>query len=187
MKARKSGGPQDQPEVGTHMARLVGMVDMGHQPGFEWQGKEVPSAYKVRLTYELPNSMTQEGKPHWVHEEITNSDNSKSTLAMRVRTLGGQFEDLTAMLGRPCMVTLVENKNGYIKIDGQGGVGGVPAGIPVPELVNNTFYFDCEAPDMDVFNNFPEFIQKKLTEENLDYEGSELEKAVLAQEAGAQY
>lgn len=187
MRARKSGGPADQPEAGTHMARLVGIVDMGHQPGFEWQGKEVPSAYKVRLTYELPNSMTQDDKPHWVHEEITNSDNSKSTLALRVRTLGGQFEELTAMLGRPCMVTLVENKNGYIKIDGQGGVGGVPAGIPVPDLINEPFSFDTDRPDMEQFNAFPEFIQKKLTEENLDYEGSELEKAILAQEAGAGY
>lgn len=187
MKARRSGGPADQPVVGTHMARLVGMVDLGHQQGFEWQGKEIPSAYKLRLTYELPNSLTQDGRPHWVHEEVTNSDNDKSTLSVRVRTMQGSFNDLTQMLGKPCMVTLVENKNGYLKIDGQGGVGGVPAGIPVPELANPTFFFDTEKPDMDIFDNFPEFIQKKLTEENLDYEGSELEKAVLAKEAGASY
>lgn len=187
MKIRSSKGPMDSPEAGTHMARLVGIVDLGHQPGFEWQGKEIPSAYKLRLTYELPDSKTEDGRPHWVHEEVKSSDNEKSTMYMRVRTLGGQFDNAASMLNKPCMVTLVENAKGYIKIDGQNGVGGVPSGIPVAELENPTFIFDTENPDMDVFDSFPEFIQKKVTEENLDYEGSELEKAVLAREAGASY
>tara|TARA_B100002049_G_scaffold236855_1_gene224892 strand:- start:5476 stop:6036 length:561 start_codon:yes stop_codon:yes gene_type:complete len=186
MKIRSNSKPADQPEAGTHVGRLVGFVDMGHQPGFEWQGKEIPSAYKVRLTYELPNSKTQDDRPHWVHEEVTNSDNEKSKMYARVRTLGGSFDDASTLLGKPCMITLVQNEKGYIKIDGLNGVGGVPAGFPVPELENDMFMFDTEKPDMDVFNNFPEFIQEKLTT-NLDYEGSELEKAVLAQEAGADY
>lgn len=186
MKIRSNSKPVDQPEAGTHVARLVGVVDMGHQPGFEWQGKEIPSQYKLRFTYELPNSKTNDGRPHWVHEDVTNSDNEKSTMYMRVRTLGGSFDDVSTLLNKPCMVTLVENKNGYIKIDGQGGVGGVPAGFPVPELENPTFLFNTEEPDMEVFNNLPEFIQERI-QENLDYEGSELEKAVLAQEAGAKY
>lgn len=177
MKARNTSKPVSQPDVGTHMARLVGIVDLGHQPGFEWAGKEVPSAYKLRMTYELVNSEMEDGRPHWVHEDITNSDNEKSTLAARVRTMRGSFDNLTAMLGSPCMVTLVEGKNGYVKIDGQGGVGGVPNGIPVGELRNNTFTFSLDNPDMEVFESLPEFIQNRI-KENLDYPGSKLEKIV---------
>ena len=186
MKVRSNSKPISQPETGTHAARLVGITDLGHQPGFEWQGKEIQSAYKVRLTYELPNSLMEDGRPHWVSEDVTNSDNEKSTLAMRVRTLGGSFSDLSSLIGKACMITLVENKNGYIKIDGQGGVGGVPNGFPVPDLVNPSFIFDMDEPDMDIFNNFPEFIQERITSA-LNYEGSELEKAVLAEQAGAEY
>lgn len=174
MKARKSQSNVSQPDVGTHMARLVGITDMGHQPGFEWNGKEVKSAYKLRLTYELPNSLMEDGRPHWVHEEVTNSDNEKSTLYGRVRAMGGDINELSSLLNKPCMVTLVEGKNGYVKIDGQGGVGGVPAGIPVPELANDTFLFDLENPDMDLWEGFPEFIQERI-QKNLEYEGSQLE------------
>jgi hypothetical protein len=174
MKAKKSTSNVSQPDFGTHMARPVGIVDLGHQPGFEWNGKEIKSAYKLRLTYELPNSTMEDGRPHWVHEDVTNSDNEKSTLAARVRSLGGDFSNLTGMLGNPCMVTLVEGKNGYAKIDGQGGVGGVPAGMPVPELVNDTFTLDLENPDLDVYESLPEFIQERI-KENLDFENSKLE------------
>lgn len=174
MKARNTSKPVSQPDVGTHMARLVGIVDLGHQPGFEWQGKEVASAYKLRMTYELVNSEMEDGRPHWVHEDVTNSDNEKSTLAARVRTMKGSFSNLTAMLGSPCMVTLVEGKNGYVKIDGQGGVGGVPSGIPVAELRNPTFSFSLDAPDLEVYETLPEFIQNRI-KENLDFSGSKLE------------
>ena len=184
MKARNTSKPVEQPELGTHMARLVGVVDMGHQPGFEYQGKEVQSSYKVRLTYDLVNSEMADGRPHWVSEEVTNSDNEKSTLSLRVRTLRGSFDNLFSMINAPCMVTLVENKNGYVKIDGQGGVGGVPAGIEVPELRNDPMTFETDNPDMDVFEKLPEFIQNRI-KENLDYTGSELERKVLADEAGA--
>lgn len=186
MKVRKTAATVDQPKAGTHMARLVGIVDMGHQPGFEWQGKEIKSAYKLRLTYELPNSTMEDGRPHWVHEEVTNSDNEKATLAMRVRTLRGDFSDLSTLINKPCMVTIKVNDKGYAKIDGQGGVGGVPEGFDVPELTNPTFIFDTDNPDLDMFDSLPEFIQERITS-NLDYEGSALEKALLARDAGAQY
>ncbi len=177
MKARNTSKPSEQPEVGTHVARLVGIVDLGHQPGFEWQGKEVASAYKIRMTYELVNSKMSDGRPFWVHEDITNSDNEKSTLSLRVRTLKGNFDNLFGMLGNPCMVTIVANDKGYTKIDGQGGVGGVPAGFEVPPLNNPTFKFDLDQPDMTVFDNLPEFVQDRI-KENLDYPGSKLEAAI---------
>ena len=84
------------------------------------------------------------------------------------------------------MVTIKVNDKGYAKIDGQGGVGGVPEGFDVPELTNPTFIFDTDNPDLDMFDSLPEFIQERITS-NLDYEGSALEKALLARDAGAQY
>lgn len=150
---------------------------MGHQPGFEYQGKEIKSSYKLRLTYELPNSLMDDGRPHWVSEEITNSDNDKSALYARVNALKGDFNNLTAMIGSPCTVHLVPGKPGYVKINGKAGISGVPNGVTVGELANPTFTFDLENPDMTVFEGFPEFIQDRI-KGNLDYEGSALEERI---------
>ena len=32
---------RDYPEADSHMARLVGLTDLGHQEGFEYKGKEI--------------------------------------------------------------------------------------------------------------------------------------------------
>jgi hypothetical protein len=177
MKARNTSKPMEQPEEGSHFARLVGIVDLGHQPGFEWQGKEVESAYKIRLSYELVNSKMSDGRPFWVHEDITNSDNEKSTLALRVRTLKGSFDNLFGMIGSPCLVTVKLDKKGYAKVDGQGGVAQVPGGMEVAPLSNPSFTFSLEEPDLKVFESLPEFVQNRI-KENLDYSGSTLETAL---------
>lgn len=177
MKARNTSKPMEQPEEGSHFARLVGMVDLGHQPGFEWQGKEIASAYKIRFTYELVNSKMSDGRPFWVHEDVTNSDNEKSTLSLRVRTLKGSFDNLFSMIGNPCLVTVIHDKKGYAKVDGQGGVSQVPGGMEVAPLQNPTFQFTLDNPDLELFETFPEFVQNRI-KENLDYPGSALEAAL---------
>jgi len=185
----------DLPEIGTHTARLVGLVDMGHQPGFEWNGKEIESSYQIEYTYELPNSLTKDGKPHWVSEQVKVNDfegkGITSTMMYRFRVLdpankGEDGKDLTSQLGNPCMVTLSAHSSGYPKIKGQAAVGSIPLGMQVPELVNNIFIFsnpqvDEEGEvDVDLFYSFPEFKQDRI-KSALDFETSKLFKA-LAEE-----
>ena len=50
-----NGSSKEQAPVGSHLARLVGLVDLGHQPEYEWQGKTVESQFKVVFIYELVN------------------------------------------------------------------------------------------------------------------------------------
>jgi hypothetical protein len=173
LKPKKAGGgTKDSPRVGTHMARLVGITDLGHQPGFEWQGKEIPSQWKFEFTYELPNSKMADGRPHWVSEEVKNNDfvgkGIISTLMARVKTMAADNEeaaakDLSLLLGQPCMVTLSDGNNGYVKMKGQPAVSGIPMGMPVPELVNDTFIFDMDEPDMGLYETFPDFKKEKLS------------------------
>lgn len=196
LRAKSAGSKtKDLPQIGTHTARLVGLVDLGHQPGFEWQGKEIPSSYQIEYTYELPNSLTKEGKPHWVSESVKVNDfegkGITSTMMYRFRILdpennGDDGQDLTSQLGGACMVTLSKGNNDYPKIKGQAAVGSIPLGMQVPELVNETFLFsnpqvdeDGEV-DVDMFYSFPEFKQDRI-KSALDFETSKLFKA-LAEE-----
>lgn len=188
--ARSSSKERDMPEINTHMARLVGITDLGHQPSWEWNGKVIPSEWKFEFTYELVNSVMKDGRPHWVSEEIKNNDfegkGITSTLMYRIRTLDKtnatkDGSDLTQMLGRPCMVTLTSDKKGYPKIKGQAAVGSIPAGMEVPPLVNDTFVFSMDEPDMDVWNDRLSDFTKEKIQRAINYPDSAIAR-VLAEE-----
>jgi hypothetical protein len=173
LRAENKGGPRskEQPEVTTHMARLVGLTTLGHQPGYTHNGNEIESSWKIEFTYELPNSIMKDGRPHWVSEEVKINDfegkGITSTMMARVRTMdpaneSNDGQDLTKLLGKPCMVTLSEGTNGFVKMKGQAAVGGIPLGLEVPPLVNDPFVFDMDEPDMERYESFPPFKQEKI-------------------------
>ncbi len=108
---KKGKGEKDVPEAGTHFARVVGLTDLGHQPGFEYKGDDVPSSYKVEFTYELVNSHMADGRPHWVSEDINvndfEGDGVTSKMMARVRVIDkdnstNDGKDLTKLIGKPC-------------------------------------------------------------------------------------
>ena len=186
-RSSKSASTADHPAAGTHMARFVGITDLGHQPGFTFEGKEIESTYKVEFTYELVNSLMADGRPHFISEQIKNNDfvpkdpgGFISTLMARVAAMtpeNSTDSDVSKLIGKPCMVTVVPDKNGYPKIAGQGAVTGIPMGMEIPELVNETFIFEPRNPDMDRWDTFPEFKQKRI-KEALDFEETELFKQI---------
>lgn len=158
----------DVPEKGTHMARLVGLTDLGHQPAWEYNGEEVKDSFQVTFTYELPNSKMADGRPHWVSEDVNvndfEGDGISSKMMKRVRAIDTQNKtedgkDLTKMIGEPCMLSLDINAKGYPKVK---DATEIMLGMDVPELENPTFVFDMDSPDMDKWNDFPEFTQKKI-------------------------
>lgn len=191
LQAKSFGSKKkDVPAEGTMMARLVGLTDLGHQPGFEYNGEQVKSSYKITFTYELPGSLTEDGRPHWVSEDVNVSDyvgdGVISKMMKRVFALdpngdlsnGGK--ELTKLIGQPCMISIKHNKNGYPQIK---DVVSAPAGIPVPELANDPQIFNMDAPDMEMFNRFPEFVQNKI-KSALDFEDSPLYTALLEGQTG---
>lgn len=181
-KARTSSGDIDAPIKGTHMGRVYGLVDLDHQPGFKWNkgGKsgEVEAQYKYQLMFELPNSMTKNGTPHCLDEDMKNSTHEKSNLYKRVSTIAPQIDlkdpnhDLTQIINMPCMIDVDINDAGYPKIK---NITGVPAGIPVPELTNTPVLFSFGYPDNDVYGTLRKLTRKKL-KDSLNFEGSALQQ-----------
>ena len=175
LQAKNHGGSgaKDVPEKGNHFARLVGITDLGHQPGFEYRGKDVESQYKVTFTYELVNSLMEDGRPHWVSEDfkvsnwIGKNGGFDSTMMSRVKSIdvaddSNLGEDLRELLGKPCMVTVSLTEAGWPKVAGQAAVSMIPAGMTVPDLVNEPFAFDMDNPDMDVWMRLTEFTKEKI-------------------------
>lgn len=178
MKVRTSSALREKPEAGVHMARVVGLTDLGHQPGFTWSGGEADSAFKFELTYELVNARMSDDRPFWVSEEVTNTDNEKGKLRQRVSATGIQFSDIQSILDKPVMISIELNEKGYPKIT---NVAGVPQGIEVPSLSVEPILFDIysEIPDLEAYRNMPEFKQNKITNA-LDFEETSLFKALDA-------
>lgn len=182
-------GPREVPEAKTYFARLVGLTDLGHQPGFEYQGKDIPSEYKVEFTYELVTTSMEDGRPFHVSEEVASNDFEGkgiiSKMMARVRSIDqdndtNNGKDLEKMLGKPCMVTIKHNDRGYPVIRGSSAVSSAPDGIEVAELRNPTYAFNMDDPDMDLWARFPEFKQNKI-KEALNFDDTELAKK-LAEE-----
>ena len=180
----KEGNTREFPAAGTHTARLVGLTDLGHQPGWVWQGKDIESSWRVEFTYELVDTKMQDGRPFWVNEEVSvndfEGDGITSTMMARVRTLDKENDsndgkDLTKLLGKSCMVTVTFNDSGYPKLKGQASVSGIPIGMPISDLSNDTFSFDMDEPDMDRYFTFPEFKKDKIIE-SLNFNETKLAK-----------
>lgn len=179
----------DYPTEGTKLARLVGITDLGHQPGFEYQGEQVKSQFKITLTYELPTSFTEDGRPHWVSEDVNVSDfvgdGIMSKMMKRVYALdpdgsiSGHGKDLTKLIGMPCMVSIKYNAKGYPQI--KDAVPS-PEGMPIAELQNDPQIFDMDNPDMELFNKFPTFMQNKI-KSALDFEETQLYKELLVSDS----
>ena len=187
----------DPLEPGGYPARVVQVIDLGLQPQRPFQGQEKPPKQEIYVTYELldeflldENGEEMEDKPRWLSERIPlnslDSDLAKST--KRYYALDPEVEyggNWAELAGTPCTVTVVNYKVKSGKNEGQvrDKVGSVSTMRPkdakkARELVNPAKIFDMDDPDMEIFGSLPEWLQKTMTEENLDFGGSALEKAL---------
>jgi hypothetical protein len=180
MKARTSNKSKEQPHDDNYLARIVQVTRLGLQPGFLWQNELTDDTYKVELTYELVTTNMADGRPFWVSEEVTDTDNEKGKLYQRCLAAGVATDAIDQLINKPVMISTKQNEKGYAKIK---NVAGVPGGIPVPDLRNPTSVFDIYSttPMVDDFNSFPEFKRNKITSA-LDFKETALYKA-LAEDA----
>lgn len=190
--ANKNRIEQANIEPGVYPARLVQIIDLGLQSQRPYQGKDKPPAHEIMLTYELVDEFMKdeegkdlENKPRWVSETLPfyglHADKAKSTQRYLALDPKGDYDgDFTKAIESPCNVTIVNNAGKDGKV--YDNVANIAAMRPkdaaaCPQLVNKAKVFDCDNPDMEVFNSLPEWIQKKI-KENLNYEGSALQKLV---------
>ena len=173
--AKDTGGSNFTPApAGTHIARCFRLTDIGTHHS-ENQGK--PNVRnQVIVEWELPNELMdvgEEKKPATVSKFYTNSLSEKANLRKDLEAWRGrQFTedelqkfDLMAILGKPCMVTVIhETKDGKTRAK-VTGVTAMPKGLACPPQVNpsSSFWLD-DAWDDNKFASLPEGFQKLITQ-----------------------
>lgn len=186
---------QEPVKIGNHAARVVQVIDLGLQTQRPHLGVAKPPKQRIQLTYELSHEFIKdengepvEDKPRWLSEDF-NFSSLKAELGTSTKRyfaidpeqiVGGDF---TKLGGMPCTVGVVHNK-GTGKHEGRifdniGTVTGPTAmpGYNQPELLNPVKVFTLDEPDMEVFGQLPEFLQKKI-KANLEFKGSALDIAL---------
>jgi hypothetical protein len=152
-----------QAPTGTHVARCIRLIDLGTQHG-EYQGQ--PNVRnQVLISWELPNELMEDGKPFLISHFYTNSLNEKATMRAHLESWRGrQFTegeckgfDLNAVLGKPCMVTVIANDKGKSKVS---AVAALPKGLQAPAQVNPSSAFWIEEWNQAAFEAIPKGIRE---------------------------
>lgn len=172
MRWTDSGGKEfEAAPVGNHVARCVGIIDLGTQEG-EYQGKTT-HARKVVIRWELPNELISEGdfagRPFVVSKFYTASLSEKANLRKDLASWRGRDftpEELSGfdsknILDKPCMVNVIHNEKGKAKV---AGVSPVPKGMQVPGRVNDLLYFSLEESEFkpEIFEGLSEFYKEQI-------------------------
>jgi hypothetical protein len=157
---------------GSHVAVLVGLVDLGTQETFYGPKKQ------IGFLFEFPN------KKHTFKEDdgpvslsrsviVTSSLNQKSTLCKYVVAIKGkqlaksEMEsgiDLSELLGRATLATIVHRPGKDEQVyDNITGLSIMPEGLPCGEVTSDPFVFEISA-DLKNWDRVPEWMQKKIAE-----------------------
>ena len=148
MSMIRKGGTREAAPEGTHLARIVGVTNIGHQPAFNYGGGVAEDKWKIELCFELAEKMS-DGRPFHVSKEYTNTDNEKGTLVSIAQAIGKSVYEIEDWVNTPCMVQYGPNKNGKLNVLSVAGVPGSIAGT-VPPLENEAWVFDMNAPEADL-------------------------------------
>jgi hypothetical protein len=166
--SKKQGNNFGRLPDGPVHARIVSVVDFGLQPQTDWQtGEAKPSKKTVMITFETPSERIEyedkEGnkvnRPRWISKEYILSLQEKAALTALVKAVKPDIAALDELLNQPCLVTVGSTKTGNAKVS---AVAPPMKGFEVGELENDSFHFDFDDPDMELFNSLPEWMQNKI-------------------------
>lgn len=169
------------PPAGNHLARCYRVIDLGTQKTV-WNNIEKASK-KCMIVWELHGEndagdplITADGRPLAVSRRFTPSLSEKASLrAVLASWRGRDFtrEELNGfhlkdILDKWCMVNIThdlgKNEKTYANVS---NVTGVPSAIRkagLPEAVNPIVWFDIDEPDMAIFDAFPDYLKKIISE-----------------------
>lgn len=181
--------PQANIEPDVYPGRVAQIIDLGLQAQKPYQGQEKKPVNELMVTYELVTEFMKdeegndlEDKPRWISETFPFyglfADKAKSTKRYLALDPEQVHEgDWAKLLEAPCNVTIVNNKVGDKVYDNVANIAAMSAkkALACPELKNPAKMFDLDAPDMEVFNKLPKWLQDKI-KGNLNFNGSPLQK-----------
>lgn len=168
MNLNKGGkGSYEKPNTGSVIAVCFRVIELGTQKQ-EYKG-DVKHLPKVLVSWEI-NQKRKDGKRFVMSKSYTESLHEKSRLRIDLESWRGKkFTDdelaefnETKMLGKPCLLTLVESKDGqYVNI---GGISPMVQGMEAFELENMQakLGLDEEHFNQSVFDGLNDKVKAKI-------------------------
>ena len=174
--AKESGSPRELIPVGNHIARCIGVTQIGTVvENIMGQDKRM---HKIRLTWELPLETRVFDKdkgeqPYVFSKEYTLSLSEKAKLRESLQSWRGkaftaeelQGFDITNVVGVPCMLNIIHEpskKDPTKKYEALASVAALSKGVKCPPQVNPSKIFSLDNWDSELFDTFPDFIKDKI-------------------------
>ena len=162
------GGDFELTPAGNHIARCYAVVDLGMQKS-TWQGVESEKR-KVRISWELPEALMEDGRPFSVSANYTLSLSEKANLRKDLQSWRGrEFTeqelagfDLFTVLGVAAMVNVVHNSKDNKTYANVGAVTPLPNGMQAPPPVNSVLKFSLDEHTEEEWQALPDWLQKKI-------------------------
>ena len=173
--------------AGTHVARCIGVIDLGTQ----YSEKFGNSSRKVLVKWELPDELMDDGKPVGTSKKYTLSLNEKANLKKDLESwLGRGITEqeqkegfaLGDLLGKPCLLSIIHTQSGDKTYANIAGVMSIPKGTQVPAQFNPMTTYDVEDGKNAVFEKLPDWIKKMIGESKEFKDGDEPETEPTADE-----
>jgi len=177
MKFKASGGGEDfkRCPAGSHIAVCNMVADVGLQPG----SRMYPNPkHKIYVRFEVPAERVEyekDGKkiegPITIGSYYTASMSEKATLrkhlegwrSRKFTDAEAEDFDVSTILGKACMLSVVETESDGKTYSNIANIGAVPKGLPAMQAENGLLYY---APDNQAqYSNLPEWLQKKIGEQ----------------------
>lgn len=167
MKPIKSGGDFKQAPAGPHPAILYSLIDLGTQES-NFNGQVGKPKRRITMRFELhgDDCKMDDGRPLSIGKSFTLSSHSKGNLRPFMESWRSkaftdeEFEnfDLQNMLGKPCILTLVEDGD-YMAIE---GISKLLSGMTPPLQVNKNVYFNLDQFDRSVFDGLSDKLKETI-------------------------
>ena len=174
-KVNAGAGDFEPVPAGSHIAVCDIVADIGLQPG---SGMYPQPKNQVYIRFELPNERIQfekDGKkqegPQVIGKTYTASMNEKANLRHHLESWRGkaftdeeaESFDVSAILGKPCMLTVMHTKKGEKTYANITSIGPLPKGIQAKTIIPEiTPVLYASSDDTASYAALPEWLRKKI-------------------------
>ena len=179
-----SGGgnyPERKPlEAGAYPAVADMIVDLGVQPS---PGGQFAPKRTVMIRFQIPSErveITKNGEtkslPAVISRTLGLSLNEKATLRQLLQSWRGKAFtpeelkrfDLANVLGKPAFINVTHSVKGEKTYANLTSIMPLPKGMPASVLEGEALIYSTDAPDPDVFDKLPEWVQDKIAARIID-------------------
>jgi hypothetical protein len=157
---------------GSHIAICNLVADLGLQPGSTMYPNPKQQVY---IRFEVPEERVEferDGKklngPVVIGTTFTASMHEKANLRKQLEGWRGrkftdeeaENFDVSSILGKPCMISVVETVKGDKVYSNISSIGSLPKGVPAPKAENELLYYAED--DKTSYSSLPEWLRKKI-------------------------